>query len=55
MFQILRQGMDLVTDTPIHRLHLSTGLQIHYTMREQIKHFLSDLLSIVPVLKDITG
>ena len=54
MLQTLGEGMNLVTHAPVHRLHLSTGLQVDDTMREEVEHFLTDLFGIVPVLKHIT-
>ena len=53
MFQTLCEGMDLMTDAPIHGLHFSACLQVDDTMREQIEHLFADLLCIVPVLEYI--
>ena len=44
-----------MTNAPVHRLNLGTCLQIHDTMREEVKHFLTNLFGIVPVLQHITG
>ena len=53
MLETLCQSVNLVTNAPIHGLHLSTRLQIYNTMRKQIEHLFTDLLSIVPVFQHI--
>ena len=53
VLQVLRQCMNLVTDAPVHRLNLCTRLQIDDTMREEVEHLLTNLLSIVPVFQHI--
>ena len=55
MLQVLCQGVDLMANAPVHGLDLGTCLQIHDTMREQVQHLLTYLLSIVPVLQHIAG
>ena len=54
MLHILGQRIDLVADTPVHRLNLGTRLEINDTMTEEVEYLLTNLLGIVPVLQDIT-
>ena len=51
MFQTLSKDIDFVADTPIHSLNLSASLQVNDAVGEQVEHFITDLLCIVPVLK----
>ena len=55
MLQALGEGMDLMTDAPIHGLHFGTGSQVYDTMTEQVEDFFPDLFGIMPVFEYVAG